>query len=657
LKIGDIDGDGLVDVLRSSTAATSNATFAHYRNTMLSASVASHKLTKVTTGFGVETDINYKKISDDAVYTHLPAFNTLGKVNANFFSPQFGMWLVSSVYSDSHGSGSSAQQVGVKYKYSGFKIDKLGRGPQGFYEIETTDPQTNIKTTTRYHQSWPLTGKPQFTKSYAGDALITHATSTFRQHTDKQGSLFVYLRHSDEKGWQIGSDGTRRPIKRIMVTNSYDSGLTDKWGNLTSNTTATYMPTGSGQDSWTVAHITSSTNAYYTGADHLRYGRLKSSSVRQLQYAKQGLPHSSLTRKTEFTYYDNLMLKSETVAPECSGSGTSRNDVNHCDASNKYTKTLHYDAFGNVKQTDITAGSETRSSYTQYDSTGELVVRKSNALNQAVTYLYNGVSNPDGRIVSVTETSPNGISKTQLLNQWGEAVETRFADGTYQKSETLSCGSSSLCASVGGRYYTKSTQSGVAAQYQVFDVYGRNVRNTKALVDGSVAYEDITYDKHNNPITKTLPYKSGESKYTTRFDFDSYNRLKKTTLPSGKVTSVEYLGHLTRTTDVGGNNDGYSTTSYKRDEMQDVLGRTLYKTDPYTGTNPGIVNRVSFNYNAFGDVLSTINEVYNASSRQFKQTGIYTHYDRYGRKIKAEDPSRGTWQLYYNGFGDVVKEV
>ncbi|WP_198452378.1 hypothetical protein, partial [Pseudoalteromonas rubra] len=53
----------------------------------------------------------------------------------------------------------------------------------------TTDPQTNIKTTTRYHQSWPLTGKPQFTKSYAGDNLITHATSTWRQHTDKQGSL------------------------------------------------------------------------------------------------------------------------------------------------------------------------------------------------------------------------------------------------------------------------------------------------------------------------------------------------------------------------------------------------------------------------------------------------------------------------------------
>ncbi|QPB82217.1 hypothetical protein CWC22_004005 [Pseudoalteromonas rubra] len=657
LKIGDIDGDGLVDVLRSSTAATSNATFAHYRNTMLSASVASHKLTKITTGFGVETDINYKKISDDAVYTHLPAFNTLGKVNANFFSPKFGMWLVSSVYSDSNGSGSSAQQVGVKYKYSGFKIDKLGRGPQGFYEIETTDPQTNIKTTTRYHQSWPLTGKPQFTKSYAGDHLITHATSTWNQHTDKLGSLFVYLRHSDEKGWQVGSDGTRRPIKRIMVTNSYDSGLTDKWGNLTSNTTATYMPTGSGQDSWTVAHITSSTNAYYTGADYLRHGRLKSSSVRQLQYAKQGLAYSNLTRKTEFTYYDNLMLQSETVAPECSDSVTSRNDVNHCDASNKYTKTLHYDAFGNVKQTDVTAGSETRSTYTQYDSTGELIVRKTNALNQAVTFLYNGVSNPDGRIVSVTETSPNGLSKTQLLNQWGEVVEIHFADGNYQKSETLSCGSSSLCSSVNGRYYTKSTQPGVAAQYQVFDIYGRNVRNTKALVDGSVAYEDITYDKHNNPITKTLPYKLGETKYTTRFDFDSYNRLEKTTLPSGKVTSVQYLGHLTRTTDVGGSNDNYSATSYKRDEMQDVQGRTLYKTDPYTGSNPDIVNRVKFNYNALGNAVSTTNAVYNSSSGQFKNTVTTTHYDRYGRKIKVEDPSRGTWKQYYNGFGEVVKEV
>ncbi|PCK32947.1 toxin TcdB middle/N-terminal domain-containing protein [Pseudoalteromonas piscicida] len=657
LKVGDIDGDGLVDILRSSSALTGNASFVHYRNNMLNASVASHKLTKVTNGFGVETDIQYQPLSSQEVYTHLPAFNTLGKVNANFFSPKFGMWLVNSVSSDSNGSGNGTEQVSVEYKYSGFKIDKLGRGPQGFYEIETTDPQTNIKTTTRYHQTWPLTGKPKFTKSYAGDKLITHAKTNWQYHTDKQGALFVYLSQSDEKGWQIGSDGIRRPIKRTIKTNRYDVGLSDKWGNLTGSSILTYTPASNGDDSWNVAHSTTTTNTYYTGSEQLRYGRLKSTAVRQYQYAVNGQSRSDLTRKTEFTYYDNLMLESETVSPECSGVATSRTNSNHCDASNQYTKTYHYDAFGNVKQTDVKAGSQTRSTYTDYNSSGELVIAQSNSQGQTVTYLYNGVTNPDGLIFSTTETSPNGTTKTQRYNQWGEAVETVFSDGTYQKVETLACSGSALCASVNGRYYNKMTQSGVAPQYEVFDKYGRNVRNTKALVDGSTAYEDITYDKDNNPATKTLPYRMGETPQPIRYYFDSYNRIFKTLLPSGKETRVEYLGHITRTIDVGGSNDGYSAATYKRDEKQDVLGRVLYKTDPYSGSNVDTVNRVTFKYNAFGDLVSTANSVYNAANRQFTETITKTHYDRYGRKIKIEDPSRGSWQFYYNGFGEVIKEV
>lgn len=657
IKVADINGDGLVDILTSSSKLDVNAVWNTYKNTLNNNNLAVNKLHTVENGFGVKTNISYKPLHDATVYKHLPAFNTLGKVNADFYSPKSGMWLVNKVETDSNVENGITEKVAVEYLYAGMKIHKQGRGPQGFYQVTSKDLQTDITTTTQYHQAWPLTGRPEWTKAYVGDELITEAESTWQVTETEQGNIHVFLESNTEQGWQIGSDGVRRFTGRKVTENQYDTGIASKWGNLTQTELKTYS-TMSGSSSGLV-HKTVNVNTYFNDEDSLRYGRLKSSTVEQIQYAVANEQQAStVKRKTEFTYLANLMLDTETVAGDCitSVNFATRAATNHCDVSNQYVKQYSYDAFGNTTRVSVTSGGETRTTKTEYDATGEFVISKSNALGDTEHYLYNGQQSPRGVIYSTTVTGPNGLATTTRFNRWGESYQTLYADGNEKNTFTSLCGSSTLCAGVKGYYYNSLSESGMPTTYSVYDKFGRNVRNTSVLVDGSTVYEDIVYDKQNNPIKKSLPYKVGDTVQYTEFQYDTFSRLKKSILAHGKTTSVSYKGRVTTTADHGGTYNGVYRSTFYRDEKLDWLGRTLYTTDPYKSQNSN-TNRVVFSYNAFGDVVKTTNKVYNTARNSFEETATHTYYDRYGRKIKVSDPTKGTWKTYYNGFNEVIREL
>ncbi|WP_164517471.1 RHS repeat-associated core domain-containing protein [Pseudoalteromonas rubra] len=653
LKLADVNGDGLPDMLRSNSTPVADATWNQILNDTKSAQGAEHRLVSITNGFGVKTSIDYKNIKDRSVYTYIPALNTLGKVNASFFSPKHGVWVVNEVNSDSNTLAGFNERVGVRYEYAGLVINKRGRGTQGFHQISTTDKHSGVKTSTYYHQNWPYTGRPARTVTYTSDdLLIAEAKSTWSTSRSHLGETFVYLRQASERGWQIGTDNERREIKRVLTVNSYDEGMSEKWGNLTKTVVKTFAADNTALIF--ADHTTTNINTYHTENDGLRFGRLKKATV--TQEMKNG--YRKATRQTEFEYYPNLMLKSETVAGECASESVTRPATGYCDRYNTHTKSYEYDAFGNVNKTTVSGYHGSRTSTKQYDSTGELVIQKTNVQGHKTSYLYNGTRSAKGIIHSSSVTDPNGLTSTSFFDAWGDPVKTIHADGNESRQSTQLCGSNKLCAGVNGYYFTQSVEPGSSPVYTVYDKFGRQTRSIKYLLDGTQSYEDITYDKHNNPQSKTLPYRPGERPESFQYRYDKYNRLTTSTKPGGKSTSINYYGNDTVTSDNSSANDGVAVRGYYRRERVDILGRTVFKTEPYVfGADYKKVSKVVFEYDAFGNQVTARNEIYDVNTSTFKSSEIHTEYDNYGRKLKVKDPSRGEWKTFYSTFGEIKSVI
>jgi RHS repeat-associated protein len=674
IRLADINADGDTDLIFTNSTAAQNASWTAYHSNMSNvqnmpspasaadiAGIPKHQLRSVTNGYGVTTEISYQPMTNAAVYTAEPTLDSTGALNSDYISPKYGMWLVNSVVSESNTNGSIKETVGVSYKYAGFRLHKKGHGSLGFDTLTTKDLQSDIETTTKYNQNWPFIGRPIKTTSMSGSLLVSEATSNWAQGVSANGGAYVYLESSVEKGWQIDSAGERSFVSHVETSNVYDKTTTGAalaaWGNLTKSIVKLYDESGS------LVHTTESSHEYAATnvADYLRYGRLSKSVVTKLQSATSYQAALSQNRVSSFAYNSTGYLQSETVASECAttslpASLSSRgSDGLYCDNSNVSTKSYVYDKFGNIDILTVTAAGVNRSEQTTYSDDGRFVITKTNALGQQEQYLYNGQQSPRGLVYSVTSTGPNGISSTTHMDGWGQGFRVTSADGNISTTETLFCADSSfddLCGTRGVLITTTITP-GAPTTFVVTDGYGRKVRQVTTTFDSasSYSYVDFIYDKHGNLTQQSDPYFSSVNRKLTTFTFDKFQRPIKVEYPDTVASEVKYFGLRTSSKDENG---------FWRDEIKDVSGRVLKTTDPYasTATNPVAPSNtgyVQFTYSAFGDQLSQKVNVYENNALVTVST---THsYDKYGRKLHTNDPTKGIWYYGYNGFGEQIVQV
>ncbi|MBU1620290.1 MAG: VCBS repeat-containing protein, partial [Gammaproteobacteria bacterium] len=707
IRLADINADGDTDLLFTNSKATEDASWTAYHNNMSNkqllsnaspaadfAGIPKHQLKSVTNGFGVKTEISYKPMTDSSVYKAEPTINSSGELNPDYISPKYGMWLVDTVTSQTNGSGSSVETVGVSYNYAGYRLHKKGWGALGFASLTTKDLQSGIETTTEYDQNWPFIGRPVKTTSTLGSLLLSEATSTWTQGVSASGGPYVYLDNSVEKGWQIDSANTRRFVSHIVTSNVYDKTSTGAslaaWGNLTKSTVSLHDASGAEVHSTESIHTYEATNV----TDYLRYGRLSASVVTKKQTATDYQPSSTQSRSSTFTYDDSGYLKTETIGSDCVSTDVpadlkSRASTgSYCDSSNISTKTYAYDKYGNIETLTVTASGDSRAETTSYSTDGRFVVTKTNALNQQEQYLYNGHSSARGIVYSVTSTGPNGVSSTTHMDGWGQGFQVTSADGNVSTTETLLCSPNlygGICGTQ-GLLLSKTVTPGAPTTFVVTDQYGRKVRqaSTTFAAADSYSYVDFVYDKHGNLTQQSDPYFNIAERKLTIFAFDTFQRPTKVTYPGGVTSQVRYWGLQTSTVD---END------FWRDEYKDVAGRTISTTDPYKSSSS--VNVVTFRYSAFGDLLTqsvTVNTSAGAnypappggikppedgidpptppaqdfmsfaystqSATGTSQVVTITHsYDSYGRKLSTQDATKGTWYYGYNGFGEQVAQL
>ncbi|HLP23594.1 MAG TPA: FG-GAP-like repeat-containing protein, partial [Microbacteriaceae bacterium] len=109
------------------------------------------RLASIVDGLNRRTDIAYKPITDNSVYTKGVAIGYPVRELRN------ATYVVSEMWKDS-GSTDTANRAHFSYQYSGNRLDLSGRGALGFHSFVTIDRQTNLFKYQFLAQSFPMTG-------------------------------------------------------------------------------------------------------------------------------------------------------------------------------------------------------------------------------------------------------------------------------------------------------------------------------------------------------------------------------------------------------------------------------------------------------------------------------------------------------------------
>ncbi|WP_064791916.1 toxin TcdB middle/N-terminal domain-containing protein [Shewanella woodyi] len=637
MRLADVDGDAKLDLLYASSSTGSwkiqKATRPYTKE---------HVLTKITNGFGVETNIAYAPLNSG-----IPLINLESSQKPNdedYITPIAGMYVVTEAATQS----TDTESVLVQYAYGGPLAHKKGRGFLGFETVQTTDPQSNVVTTTQYHQLYPLTGMPKSTIRKYKDDLLSKALNTYTEAVSASGGVHVYLNTSKETSYalDLSSDGTtatnHKTVSETLTTNTHDNA-----NNLTRSLVEVKNAAGS------VIHKTQTDNVYSNSAyavinsnavalarshsqkaaqsgsqpDAKRFGRLYTTTVTKTRNQNTASGQSeSQARSTKFSYYPNGMLRESQV--------------------NGLTTAFFYDKYGN-KVAKQSYGKHNSSSYHKrgqywfYDSRGQYLASQMNQNGESETYLYNGKSGTTatpGRIFSKTTTGPNKLASTSYFDIQGQVVRQVLADGNYTATNK------SLCSSCTTDYITETTtSSNKPTSVSHFDKYGRERQRQSTGFDGTQIITASTYDKNGRLTHVTVPNYTSASSLKTERLYDQLGRVYKEIKPTetGETSvSTGINGLITTTKDE--NNLVYKDT-YSAD------GLLVTRNDPEEQT-------INYYYDAFGNTRKVVTEALDQTGVIKSQT-ITTKFNSYGQKLETNDPDKGIWRYEYNSFGELIKQT
>ena len=626
VRFTDINADGKLDLL----TATSDNGWKIFRSTR--PFIKDHVINGITNGWGVKTSISYQSVVDKDIYIRRDSSHNL---NSDYFSPLSGMYVVSDVSTATTASTS----VGVSYRYAGMLLHKKGRGMLGFEELQTIDKQTKVMTRTVYHQLWPFTGIPKHTTQWLGEKLLSSAENTLgyvdiatNATVSDAGSaevastrIFPFVQSSEELSYQLGSD--MATVYTLAKTNS--SFAYDSYGNLTSSTVVQSNP-----DEPDFSQTTSTSNIYTDSANYPRYGRLTKTTVNKTLVDDSGTQSS--TRISSFEYNNDLMLKTETLAPG--------------DARYQVVTTHNYDAAGNSTGQTVTAatkadgtGIQSRSSSTLYDNRFRFVKQTTDALGYKTSYTYDSKSADTitGRIDYITQTDTNNQVSRAYFDILGRQSRSYSKGAASSDPVVNQYSATEYCSVVGcdvtGAYVrVRSWGDGQGEKHQFLDMFGREIASkAKLLAENTWSTTTTTYDTQGRPKLSYEPYVTTPGAYSEAH-YDDLGRIKSTTLANGGNTSVSYEGLTSVTTDA---------LNHKTTTLSNYAGQTRQVTD-HQG------NKLGYFYDANGNLKSVV-ATDNTGISSVRTTNVF---DAYGRKTRMDDQDKGEWFYTYNAFGELLTQ-
>jgi RHS repeat-associated protein len=652
----DINGDGLLDNLfvNLNNGTVSSATHQLGGNN-LSQQVGDPSLNAVkliTDGFDAETTISYLPLTNVEVYSRMRDSKNAdwggSSVVYDLVAPSY---VVNQVQSSAPIRFNPSATSSVEYHYVGAKIQGGGRGFLGFSEIVSYDPQSEIRTNTRYRQDHPYIGLPAETVRALTDAnhkfdllsnrfetvprnweqedvdestnwpglgasgtILSHAINKWTEieTVSGKGTLFPYIVRSLERSFTLSGLASRK----VYTENTYNN----VYGDLDQVIVSTYAGDSSTPDAVKTSvndHLAPVTTRWFLG-------RLTSSTV---THARTGvLP---IQRHSTFTYHISTtgLLKQETI---------------ELGSAFEIVTDYEFDDFGNRRLIRVNgADTSERRTTLDYDPLGRFVIKTYNHFNQ----LTQEVTTWDAYGNALTVNNADDVVTTSAADHMGRPFISYNQTGSWSKTIHRT-GSGSYCPTSRTAFYTITTGGGQARQYHCFDKLGRDVRTaTQGFASTDMVYLDRYFDDSGRGAFVSEPDFSAPPSHWNETEYDPIGRIIDVTAADDNNLTYVYDELVTSGCtgfSVGPRN--IKTTNEKQQsqiESRNALGETTFVFDADCG-------KVSYEYDAVGN-LSRVEGAGGAET--------LTVYDVAGRKISIDDPDKGFWEYDYNALGELIRQL
>jgi len=628
--LGDINADGKADlvwVYNTSAHVLERTPFT------LPSSHPDH-IVKFTDGLGVETQVSYRYLSDNA-----DGFYVKGASKGYPFREDNGLSYAVESVKQSNGVGGFNQW---NYFYSGARTHLTGRGFVGFEKRATISQQTGFITTETYRQDYPFVGLEQstiVTKSNGSpiEKSFKHWQQTPVNYTST-ATTFRSLKDSVSLKYDL-NDGNE--ILVSVTENTYDT----LHGSLTNSVTSTglgfsglidanYSEAGFYNGSQ-ISNKEQTISATYqhlndTGANW-RLGFIQKTTKR---YQSPGNPDQVI--ESHFTPYNAQTFQTR-IEQQFVGSNVWQ------------TKTFDRDLYGNITKETITAadiaGGTVASRSTSYGPhiSGLYPSTSTNALLHTKSYIYNP------RIGSIAQhTDQNGLITDSIYDDFGRLVYKKEQDSSDVKVKYAYCATGCPANAIYKSITTVTNdkqvgQNGQPKTTQYFDKLNRVVRTETEGFDGRTIYVDKTYDNRGRLYLVTEPHYSGDPLFWTNYDYDDLDRVVKETRADGSENSTTYSSdpsyakRLTISKKVI--NPDASTRTLTSVMRYNAVGQLIETTDAKSIPT-------KFAYTAKGDLRWT--QVDNNAA-----TAISIETDIAGNRTRLLDPDAGEIVNEFDGLGNI----
>jgi RHS repeat-associated protein len=614
--ISDFNGDGKPDILRSCRYVPLESGIVEYGfPECLSFNPLSKDgtLDKIADGFKQVSQIGYKYLTEDGVYTKSKA--SVYPVNVL----RIPIKVASSVIVP-NGIGGTVQTT---YAYENAQVHRRGLGFLGFSKFESSTYNLVETSPTKIHG----------TRSTTEFKIIKSVTTPehFANVVDKQtvknisneASLNNELLSETTNTYSFQTNGTRYWQKLDMTTSkNIKTGVTN---------VATYIYDVNGNVANETAIVKTANNANEEMVTSIKsftgtYGTTVPAHPESVVVSKK---RSNMPFPTEvgnvFTY-------------NTKGEVTNKIDITRelgipTDLSSTF---YHYNAMGLVISTSMYSnGIAPRYSSNTYDAKGRFALTSTNTLNQTASKTY------DPRWGSVlTETDITGLLTrytydgfgrvTNIQTPQGHNIGTQYAWSYNAQYLPIKC------------YDIITSVPGKPSTWDIYDVMGRKTVATHEGYGNTDSrwvsvYSVTEYDARGNVANKTTPVNGTDwaDREYTYFQYDHLNRLTSESNPTLGTTTYGYTYNF---------NAGQSTVtvttpapaSQVSSKTTDATGKVISTTD-HGGT-------LTFDYDNRGNQTSV------------KMNGTVATsmiYDRRGFQTSMTDQNSGTTQYLYDNYGQL----
>ncbi|MCF6264533.1 MAG: putative Ig domain-containing protein [Xanthomonadales bacterium] len=654
-------------------------------------------ITGFTNGLGAVTTVSYAPLTDAAVYTRFNNSSSeswgAGSAVYDLIAPHFVVGNVKSSAPTSIESSqaSSPQSIDstltseISYHYAGAKLQAGGRGYLGFSEIVTYDPQSGVRTNTRYRQDFPYIGMPaDTTQVYLPSetlGLIGNAASTTQEawgavnaSTPAPGigegtgvllsysinqwdvkatagnAVFPYIKNSLEITNTLSGAGDRK-----VFTNSFYAGTQniDSYGNLKQVSVETYDNTNNAN----LLFSRQTTVNQFTdeNANLWHLGRITKTTV---THSRPGTV--DIVRVSSFEYDNDPVTGTGILVKEI---------IEPTDSVLKVETAYDLDNFGNRIKTTVTgANMSPRISTATYDPLGRFVIQSAREINGEVQTTqtidtWDIFGNP------LITRNIDGVVSENHIDDMGRPFARQTETGAWTQTISAYGGSvngQALCPA-STSYHTITTAAGKPEQFQCYDLLGRAIRSGTQSFDGNkYIFTDQIYDNIGRVKWVSQPYYSNSSNavYWNQTAYDALGRTLGQLNADGGISTYEYNNqsaiNAARACDaslsaglarvvlsrqaVFSNLAGAKELT--RIELKNPLGEATDVFDHNCG-------QVSYAYDATGNLLGVLGATINGSPGSL----VTMVYDKQGRKTSMSDPDKGDWSYRYNALGELIEQT